>query len=259
MRAAPCSHIAAPLSLSILLLLASAASGVDPGVPIRLAWVEGDVAGVSGILDPAGKTIGSVEYHQYRSGDSLKAVRVAHFTDGSSDEETAEATVGKSLEAIRGRMIIRDQKGKSTTDLAVDVAAGRVTGFSGVGKERRDYDEKLTLTPGTYWGPLIAIAVRNFDANADGDKLVVRTLAVTPKPRVLDMELTRDGATTIALPAFRAKVERFTMRPTVNFLIDPIIQRMAPVSTFFVQKGKPPALLRFAGPRNYQKRMIRIE
>ncbi len=51
----------------------------------------------------------------------------------------------------------------------------------------------------------------------------------------------------------------FAMRPTVNFLIDPIIQHFAPETTFFVKPGKPPALVRFAGPRNYAGQTIVIE
>lgn len=248
-------------ALTLLLLVGSvAAHAAEPGDPIRLAWVEGDVAGLTHILDGgSGKTIGLVEYHQHLSGDVLEAVRVAHFTDGSSDEDRAEAKVGKTLVAIRGRSIIRNKKGTPTVDISIDVGAGRVTGFSGIGKDRKEYDEKMKLTPGTYWGPLIAMVVKNFDENADGDKLVFQSVVITPKPRLLDMELTRGGAMTLAMPGVRPKVAQLTMRPTVNFLIDPIVQRLAPETNFFVQSGKPPALVRFAGPRNYEKQKIRIE
>jgi hypothetical protein len=250
--------------MGALALILFAGSGVvravEPGDPIRLSWVEGDVAGLTHILDGgSGKTIGLVEYRQHRSGDVIEAVRVAHFADGSSDEDRAEARVGKSLEAIRGRSIIRNRKGTPTVDISIDVATGHITGFSGLGKDRKEYDEKEKLTAGTYFGPLIAIVVRNFDENADGDKLVFRTVTVTPKPRVLDMELTREGTTSLAMPGLRPKVAKLTMRPTVNFLIDPIVQRLAPETNFFVQSGKPPAIVRFAGPRNYEKQKIRIE
>ena len=245
---------------AILLARCGVASAVEPGDPIRLSWVEGDVGGLSRILDGAsGKTIGLIEYRQHRSGDVIEVVRVAHFADGSSDEDRAEARVGKTLESIRGRSIIRNRKGTPTVDISIDVAAGHVTGFSGLGKDRKEYDEKEKLTAGTYWGPLIAIVARNFDENADGDKLVFKSVVITPKPRVLDMELTRGAATSIAMPGLRAKVAKLTMRPTVNFLIDPIIQRLSPETDFFVQSGKPPILVRFAGPRNYEKQSIRIE
>src|SRR5262245_17972614 len=82
---------------------------LDAGDPIQLEWDEGDVAGFTRILSGDGaKTIGTVEYHQHRQGDVLEAVRVAHFSDGSSDEDRVEARVGTTLEALRGRSIIRD-------------------------------------------------------------------------------------------------------------------------------------------------------
>jgi hypothetical protein len=231
----------------------------EAGDPIQLAWTEGDVAGFSRILSPEGKVIGTIEYHQHRRGDVLAAIRLAHFNDGSSDEDQVEARVGKPLEAIRGRSIIRDMRAIPVLDLTIDVAGGRITGFSGVGKERETYDEHVTLSTATYWGPLVAIVLRNFDTNASDDRLIFRTVVATPKPRVLDMELVREGQTTVNRPGDRLEAVRFALRPTINLLIDPIVQRLAPKTEFFVQPGTPPAIARFAGPRNYAGQKILIE
>ena len=56
------------------------------------AQLEGDVAGTTSILSADGvSTIGFIDYHQSRHGDLLKAVRIARFVDGSSDEDQATA------------------------------------------------------------------------------------------------------------------------------------------------------------------------
>jgi hypothetical protein len=254
------SQRASMVTSVICIAWAGAVWARDPGDPIHLAWIEGDVAGMTRIYaDGQRQPIGSVEYHQHRSGDVLTAVRIAHFTDGSGDEDEAEAKIGATLEAVRGRSILRNAKGTVTLELTIDVAARHVGGFSGVGKERQEYDESLELTAGTYWGPLIAMVIKNFDANATGDKLVFRSVVATPKPRVLDMEITRGSVSAIAFPGGRVRATEYTMLPTVNFLLDPFIKRLAPKTTFFEQDGKPPALVRYAGPRNYQGQMIRIE
>jgi hypothetical protein len=49
------------------------------------------------------------------------------------------------------------------------------------------------------------------------------------------------------------------LRPTINFIVDPILQWLVPDTQFFVSPGTPPALARFAGPRNYAGQKIRIE
>jgi hypothetical protein len=54
-------------------------------------------------------------------------------------------------------------------------------------------------------------------------------------------------------------VVRFALRPTVNWLIDPIIRMFAPETNFLVQPGAPPGLARFDGPRNYADQKIRIQ
>src|SRR5262245_40837394 len=99
---------------------AHVALGRDSGDPILMPWIEGDVAGMTRIWSPDGKRmIGIVEYRQHRTGDRLEAKRVARFSDGSSDEDQVEAQVGTTLEAVRGRSIIRDQRGKSILDLTI--------------------------------------------------------------------------------------------------------------------------------------------
>ncbi len=243
-----------------MLIVARAVAARDAADPIHLMWMEGDAAGFSSIRSPDGKTtIGSINYHQRRRGQVLHAVRVAHFRDGSSDEDQVDARVGDTLQTVRGRSIIRNAAGVATLDITVEVAAGHITGFSGVGTDRQNYDEHVKLTPGTYWGPLIFILIKNFDHNATDGRLVFRTVVATPKPRVLDMELLRQGKTVVQRIGEKIDGLTFLLRPTINPIIDPIIQALAPETDFVIQPGEPPALARFEGPRNYQGQKIRIE
>ena len=232
----------------------------ESGDPIQLKWMEGDVAGMTAIWSPdATKVIGSVEYHQHRQGDRLEATRVARFADGSSDEDQVEASVGGTLEALRGRSIIRDQRGTSVVDLTIDVSGGRITGFSADGGNRTTYDQKVHLPVGTYWGPLIFIVVKNFDQNETDGRVVFRTVAPTPSPRVVDMELVRDGPAAVTPPGGKLDVVLLSLRPTINWLVDPVVRRIAPSTQFFIQPGSPPALARYEGPRNYAGQEIRLE
>ncbi|HXC52406.1 MAG TPA: hypothetical protein VN634_16105 [Candidatus Limnocylindrales bacterium] len=232
----------------------------DPPEPIRLAYVEGDIAGMSSIVSEDGKSIiGFVEYRQHRRGSVLEVSRVARFEDGSSDEDRVEADVGKTLRSIRGRMIIRNAKGTPTVDVSIDVAAGRIKGFSGLGKKRETYDEAAELTPATYWGPLLAIVLKNFDENSHGDHLVFQTVVVTPKPRVLNMEFVRKQPVSLERHGSRIDARLYALSPTINFVVDPIVRMIAPTTSFYVSPGAPPALASFRGPRNYDRQMIRIE
>lgn len=248
------------LGFAAALLVAPPVGADDPGAPIKLSWIEGDVAGITSILSPDNaKPIGYIEYHQRRRGDVLEAIRIARFNDGSSDEDTAIARVGKTLRSLRGRSVIRNTQSIATVDIAIDVEAGRLSGFSGLGKDRETYDVRVELPEGTYWGPLIFMVIKNFDANAVGNRLVFRTVVVTPKPRVIDMELLRQNSVTVPRSGADIGAVHFILRPTVNWLVDPIIRMLAPDTDFFVRPGAPPILVRFAGPRNFAEQKIRIE
>ncbi len=256
------SNLARRSLTAALLLLATGTHALarDSGDPIALRWMESDVSGFSNILSPDGKkVIGTIDFHQERKGDVIDAVRVARFADGSSDEDRATARVGKTLVTLRGRSIIRDTKGRVTVDITIDVEKGRITGFSGLGKDRKEYDEKEDLPGATYFGPLVFIAIKNFAGNAEDGRLVFRTVVPTPSPRVIDMEVLPMEAATVSRPGIKIPTTRYALRPTVNVLIDPIIRMIAPETSFFVDKGEPPSLARFAGPRNYAGQEIRIE
>ena len=250
----------ATTALAVATLAAAAAFARAPGDPIRMSFIEGDVAGMTTIYSPDGRErIGHVEYRQLRRNDHLHTVRVARFADGSSDEDEADALVGETLRTLGGRSIVRDASGRPVVDLTIDVPAGRVHGFTMTGDERKDFDLDVALPPGTYWGPLIFIVLKNFDANAEDGRVVFRTVAPTPAPRVLDLEIVDSGATEVPRSGGAIATERFQLRPTIHWTIDPLVRLIAPTTRFFVHPGEPPALAAFEGPRNYTGREIRIQ
>jgi hypothetical protein len=60
-------------------------------------------------------------------------------------------------------------------------------------------------------------------------------------------------------PGGKLDVVLLSLRPTINWLVDPIVRRIAPSTQFFIQPGAPPALARYEGPRNYAGQEIRLE
>ena len=244
-----------------LVVLPGTARGRSAGDPIRVVWAEGDVAGLSSIYATGGgDPVGFVEYHQTRREDRLTTVRVAHFRDGSSDEDSAEARlVGGRLEAVSGRSIIRDVQGEETVDLRIDVDNGRIAASWGKGSDRQTMDEQVALPKGTYWGPLVFLVLKNFASNAEDGRLVFRTVAPTPKPVVLDLEIVREGAAVLDRTAVHLDSETFRLGPTIHWTIDPLLRVFAPHATFWILPGDPPALARFTGPRNYAREEIVIQ
>jgi len=243
-----------------LLLAADRAWSRAAGDPVRLVSNEGDVAGVTSIYGPdGGEPIGFVEYHQTRRGDLLSCARVARYRDGTRDEDEATARISETLEAVGGRSIIRDRDGEVAAEVTIDVAGGRLQGAWGRGPDRQTLDRRVALPRGTYWGPLIFLVVKNFDANAEGDRVVFHTVAPSPRPIELDMELVRGGHSRLDRAGSTIDALRLDLRPTVHWALDPVIHLVAPQATFYLLPGDPPALARFTGPRNYARQPIRIE
>ncbi len=247
-------------ALVLLILTTTTARAATPIEPIRLTFTEGDVAGVTDISDPAtGRSLGLVEYSQTRREDVLSVLRVARFHDGSSDEDFAEARVGDALEAIRGRSVIRDPDGTPVAEVHIDVTGGRIHGSWGRGDDRGQLDEPIALPPRTYWGPLIFIVLKDFAAKAEEGRVTFRTVALTPRPRVFDLEIARGDETHLERGGMRLAVVRYSLAPTIHWLLDPVIHRFLPDSSFWMRTGEPPSLVRFEGPRNYARQPVRIQ
>jgi hypothetical protein len=127
------------------------------------------------------------------------------------------------------------------------------------GGERETFDMKAELPPATYWGPLIFVVVKNFEANAEDDRVRFRTVVPTPRPRVLTMEVEREGRHRLRRMGRERTLERYTLRPTFGWVVDPIVHRLVPSTEFLVDPGSPPSLARYRGPRNYQGQEILLE
>lgn len=87
-----------------------------------------------------------------------------------------------------------------------------------------------------------------------------RRASVSTSPRaVTKPRRRRQEQSSIRRRGGKIDVVRFALRPTVNWLVDPIVRMFAPETNFLVQPGAPPALARFEGPRNFAGQKIRIE
>ena len=239
--------------LALALLGPGAAAAREPGDPIRLRFEEGDLGGLQTVFaDGRDEAIGTVEYRQQREGDLLHTLRVARFTDGSSDEDLAVARIaGGRLEALHGHQIQRNTRGEETLSIRIDVAGDRLRGSWGPPGDRESMDEAVALPAGTYWGPLVFIVLKNFAANAEDGRLAFRTIAPTPRPRLLDLELVPGGDETLARPGVTLDAQRYRLRPTLHWIVDPVIARLVPDVTFWTVPGDPPSLALFEGPRGF--------
>jgi hypothetical protein len=251
---------AAPLLFALLAVLggASETRARDAGDPIVLHYEEGDVMGLQTVFAEGGeRAIGTVEYRQRREGNLLSTLRIGRFADGSSDEDLAIARiVNGRLEALRGHQIMRDPAGKVTVEVSIDVERDRVRAEWGPPGERESMDESVELPAGTYWGPLVFIVLKNFEANAENDRLAFHTVAPTPRPRMLDLELVQGGAETLERPGLTLATEHYRLRPALHWIIDPILAVLVPDTSFWTLPGEPPGLALFKGPRNYGRERI---
>ena len=233
------------LGACVVVLLATPVVARSPGDPVRLTWMEGDIAGMSTIYDPTGDTpIGSVEYHQRRRGDTLSTVSKRY----SQEIQTPENGYG--------------------LDWLTRQRANRLIGITnGVDCEVWDpqtdaeipahYSTNFQTAAGTF--TLVFLVLKNFDANAEDGRVVFRTVAPIPRPMVINMELRRVQKAAVDRLGTHFDTVQYELRPTIHWSVDPIVHMVAPTARFWLVGGEPPALARFSGPRNFGRQGIVLQ
>src|SRR5207247_5360374 len=118
----------------------------------------------------------------------------------------------------------------------------------GTRRGRRHVEGAGRPTQGDLLGPLIFIVLKNFDANAEDGRLVFRTVAPTPRPRVFDMELAGGPPAALQRAGASLATRRFQLGPTIHWTVDPILRLVLPSGTLWMLPGQPPGLPPVARP-----------
>ena len=210
-RASP--RVGAALLGLVVLLGASSAPRAEP---VAVRFVEGVTRGFLTVHALDGKSLGQGDISQVAHGGRVESRMVLRFQDGSLHDEQVAFTQDKSFALVSYKLV---QKGPSFPE-AMEVSLTKATGEYVVrsrkgDKEPQTYRGTLELPPDTYNGLLLTL-VRNLP---DGQSASVHVVAFTPRPRVIELDIVREGEDASKVAGETRPARRYRMSPKLGLLL----------------------------------------
>jgi hypothetical protein len=216
---------------------------------IAVRHTEGVAHGFVVVRSTDGAALGDGDLTQVSRRGVVTTTLVLHLRDGSRREETTVYDQRKVFRMLSNHVV---QKGPAfkLKDLESWIERSgrvRVRWVDDDGKEQRS-DEHLDLPPDVSNG-LATILLKNISPARE--KTTVSMVAITPKPRVVQLEITPRGEEPFAVAGRERKASHFVLKVTVpgpTGVIASLLGKIPEDSHFWMLEGEAPTFVRGETP-----------
>jgi hypothetical protein len=229
----------------LLVALLWAAAGAEP---VRVRFPEGATRGFLAVRTPDGGLIGHGELRQRARGGEIDSRLILRFKDGSVHDEV---TTYSQRGVLRLESYSLAQRGPSFpgAEIAFDRKSGR---YRAKTRERADAPEETASgefqMPADLYNGMALLVLKNL---APEGRATGQLAAFTPKPRLLRMELRREGEDRVTFAGDPKQATRFLVDLEiggVSAVVASLIGKTPPDLRYWLVLGEAPAFVRFEGP-----------
>jgi hypothetical protein len=228
----------------ITTLLIIATSPVGVGQP---ADFEGSARGFPALRDSAGKKLADSDFSQWLERDRLH-VKIRHEFDGShwiEERSVFDQRRGLVQEEWSWR---EHSRGRVLRDFRVDFRSAIATASKVEGTKRKEWSEKVEIDPGTtFAGFGFSLAIKRLRHRLlMGERVELRTIGFTPKPRAVSVEISHGGLDEMRMSGRTLRGDRFVIHPKIPWIADVFID--VPDILLWLTNPGPAGFLRMEGP-----------
>jgi hypothetical protein len=243
----------------LLVTLVCVCATVLEAAPVRVRFHEGTTRGFLAIRTPQGERIGHGELTQKPRGDEIDSRLLLQFKDGSIHDET---TTYSQRDAFRLEAYRLKQRGPSFpgAEISFDRKSGR---YQAKTRERVGAAEETASgefdMPADLANGMTLLMLKNL---APGERTTAQLAAFTPKPRLLRMDLHREGEDRVVFAGDAKQAARYLVNLEiggVTGLIAAVIGKSPPDLRYWLALGEIPAFVRFEGAMFLNGPVWRVE
>jgi hypothetical protein len=186
---------------------------------------------------------------QVAEGDRVKSRLIFRFKDGSVYDDTTTFSQRGAFRLLSDHLVQRGPSFKQPMESSVEASSGQITvrykdqdGKEKVLKERRDLPPDLA-------NGLLFTLVKHIQP--DVPQTTVSIVAITPKPRVVKLEILPEGEKTIASGNTKHGTVRYVVKVKIGGvagLVSPLLGKQPPDMHVWVLTGDAPAFVKLEGP-----------
>jgi hypothetical protein len=220
--------------------------------PVSVKYREGTVHGFLSLHSEDGKLLASGDLFQTVAGDRVTSHLVFHFKDGSLDDEEAVFTERGNFRLLTDHHVQSGPSFPKPMDMTIDATSGKVTFHL----KEDDKDDKskdkletthLDLQPSLANGILFTV-LKNIPPTSNAVKFGF--VVATPKPRLVELSITRDGYAKFDIAGAQQRAARFRIKIDlggVTGAVAHVVGKQPPDINIWILEGKVPAFVRMEG------------
>ena len=208
---------------------------VAAAAPVRVRAPEGSAHGFLVLRGTKAEVLAQGDWWQIPSGERLEVHLRFQFTDGSLSHETFVLAQRRVWTLLSYRST---QHGPSFP---------------------RDLHGQLELPDDIYAFGMLAILLRNLEPGA---AMAAHVLAFTPKPRILDLDVTPDGEDAVKIQGLPRKTSRYLAKARLGGVLGAaasVTGKQPPALHYWIAGDPLPTFIRFDGPFYSDAPIWRVE
>jgi hypothetical protein len=215
--------------------------------PLRATFQQGALHAFLVVRDDNGKVIGTGDEVNVRAGNVWRGRLTLHFHDGSIDDETAVYTQHTTLRLVSDHHVQKGPSFPKPMDMTIDMGKQMVTWH----EEKDGRDEVKTdhmKLPASLCNGLLPQIVQNMPRGVQ--ELKMGYIAATPKPRVVTLNVHRDGLDKFNLAGAGRQAAKYRVHVELGGIagvVAPIIGKEPPDMYIWAVEGDVPTFLRLNG------------
>lgn len=233
-----------PLVATLLAAAALWSAGLH-AESIAVVKAEGLTHGFLVLRTLDGSTLADGDLIQVTQGTEVTTRLVFHFKDGSLQDETTVYTQRTRFRLVSDHIVQKGPAFEMPMEATIDARSGRVSVryTDGDGKEKT-IEERLDL-PIDLANGLVLTLLKNLSPKTP--RTTVSMLAITPKPRLVKLELIPSGEEPLSTGATGRKAMHFVVKVDILGLtgvVATILDKTPPDSSVWIVEGEAPAFVR---------------
>lgn len=229
------------------LSLAHPAAPSADAVPVR--YVEGLVHGFLGLKTSSGVMVARGDLLQQARGNQVTSRLVYAFKDGSVQDETAVFSQRGHFQLITDHLVQKGPAFEQPLDMRIEAATGLVTvRYNDEHGREKIESERMELPPDLANGLIITL-LKNVRRSAFPPS--VSYVAVTPKPRLVKLELSVAGTDAFLVGGASHRATHYVLKVGIGGIagvIAPLLGKQPPDSHVWILEGEAPAFVKSESP-----------
>lgn len=219
-----------------------------PAAPVPVLYPEGSLHGFVVLKDAAGSVLAYGDQVVKAQGQAMNCRVTFHFPDGSFFEEQVAFTQQDVFRMRRYSLVSRGPAFEKDQQISIDAAAGqyRFTMRPRGGKEQV-FEGKIEL-PDDVCNGLVMIFAKNLTKQP---RTRVHFVAFTPKPRIVELELTAPDSQSVMLGNTSRPAMHFVVKPKLGLVegtVAKMLDKMPPDSSIWIVADDVPGFVRADAP-----------